>query len=96
MHPLLSTISDPSEVLTQVIPILKRMNALVIGPGLGRHPNIMNTVSEIIAFAQTQSIPMVLDGDALYLVAQHLTLLQSDSPVILTPNAVRTRISMNL
>ena len=94
VHPVLSTTRDPDEVLEQVMPLLRRMDVLVIGPGLGRDPNILTTMFKLISWAQTRGIPMVLDGDALYLVATQPRLLRSEnassrtSPIILTPNAV--------
>jgi len=67
---------------------LKRIHVLVIGPGLGRDPKILQAVDKLINQAKSMNLPMVIDGDGLFLVAQKPSLVQDYRNVILTPNAV--------
>lgn len=51
--------SQSSEAIGSWLP---RLHALVIGPGLGRDPAIMNTVKSVIAAAKQQQKDIVLDA----------------------------------
>src|SRR5215475_13491030 len=63
---------------------LQRVNALVLGPGLGTHPE---TVRCVHALVRNASVPMVIDADGLNCLAGHLDILQQCAvPVILTPH----------
>lgn len=84
VHPLL----DQAGGADKIEPWLNRLQVLVIGPGLGRDPNIFETVSKIVNMARIKSIPLVIDADGLFLVTENLDLIK-DYPapgVILTPN----------
>lgn len=59
---------------------------LAIGPGLGQNPQFKTVLAEVL---RTLSIPIVLDADALNLVAQEPELLswrEGRGPLILTPH----------
>lgn len=60
----------------------------MIGSGLGRDKNILNTVSEIILSCKKVHKPLVIDADGLFLITQNLSLIKDYKNVILTPNAV--------
>ncbi len=63
---------------------LQRANALVLGPGLGTHPE---TVRCVHALVRNAPIPMVIDADGLNCLVGHLDVLQQCAvPVILTPH----------
>jgi len=51
--------SESSEAIASWLP---RLHALVIGPGLGRDPAIMNTVKSVIAVAKQQNKDIVIDA----------------------------------
>jgi len=71
----LSSIADVAHV--------RRVNSLVLGCGLGRHPSTLMVIQKLISkFA----IPMVLDGDALRSIAQKPQVVFGKQ-VILTPHA---------
>eukprot|EP01083_Nonionella_stella_P297766 1010955_1 len=74
---------------------LPRMHSIIAGPGLGRNENIMQSTSSIITQSLKHKIPMVLDGDALWLLSQvkYRDVLKANihSNVILTPNAMEFR-----
>ena len=63
---------------------LQRAHALVLGPGVGTHPETMRCVHALVRNA---SIPMVIDADGLNCLVGHLDILQQcAAPVILTPH----------
>ncbi len=70
--------------------MMDRLHVLVIGPGLGRCPLVMQAVARIIREARHRQLALVLDADALFLLTlpEYQTLLQGYSKAILTPNAV--------
>ncbi len=64
---------------------LKNYDALAIGPGMGRTPETVKTVNEIIR--KTPS-PVVVDADALYALAQDTTVIsdRAGKDTVLTPH----------
>ena len=76
--------------------LLKRLHAIVIGPGLGRDEMMLNTIKDIIKFILEEHkglIPIVLDADGLYLLGidkeiQEILLKFPPGRIILTPNVV--------
>lgn len=61
---------------------LGRMGAVVVGPGLGRDPAVRDATRAVVAAA---SLPTVVDGDALWAIAD-LDGRVSDAPRVLTPH----------
>lgn len=62
---------------------VRRVNSLVLGCGLGRH---VATVSAIYKLISKLTVPMVLDADALFAIAQNPAIVVRKQ-VILTPHA---------
>ncbi|XP_058757752.1 ATP-dependent (S)-NAD(P)H-hydrate dehydratase-like isoform X3 [Vicia villosa] len=75
-----------SKVLAEVDKWLERFDCLVVGPGLGRDPFLLDCVSEVIRHARQSNIPIVIDGDGLFLVTNHLELVSGYALAVLTPN----------
>lgn len=69
---------------------LDRVHCLVVGPGMGRCPAVMQAVARIIAQARQQNVYMVLDADALFLLSQpeYRNLLRGYDKAVLTPNVM--------
>lgn len=66
-----------------------RLHAIVIGPGLGREPETLMIVSELIRAIKQKKIPLVIDADGLFLITENPDLIKDfTSPVILTPNKI--------
>ena len=65
---------------------VKRMDALVVGPGLGRAPGVVDAARRALAVAREASLPVALDADALWLVSEDLA-LGAAPRTVLTPNA---------
>lgn len=72
----------------EVITMLPRLHAIVIGPGLGRDPVMQEIVARTITAAKKENIPFVLDADGLYIAQTRPELIQGYKECILTPNVV--------
>jgi ATP-dependent NAD(P)H-hydrate dehydratase len=70
-----------------VSPWLERFDVLVVGPGLGRDPLIMETVTELLENAKIREVPLVIDADGLWLINKNPSLVEGYSNAVLTPNA---------
>lgn len=78
-------------MVDQVTCELPRLHCLVIGPGLGRCPLVLQAVARIVAAARQQyNLFMVFDADALYMLSlpRYRDLLKGYSRAIITPNAM--------
>ncbi len=72
------------KALDQIISLSKGKTAMTIGPGIGMEKDTGLLVKELI---KTIDIPMILDADALNLIADHPDILKKKkAPVILTPH----------
>ncbi|KAK3990346.1 Ribokinase-like protein [Cladorrhinum sp. PSN332] len=80
--------ANPSQIANRIIPLLDRLHALVIGPGLGRDPLMQDTCAAVIRAAREKNMPMVLDADALLLVSRDPSLVKGYGLAVLTPNVV--------
>jgi ATP-dependent NAD(P)H-hydrate dehydratase len=81
-------------MVEEVCSMMDKMHVLVLGPGLGRHPLVLEATAKIIQRAQSQyHLPLVIDADALFLLTlpKYQTLLSDESLVILTPNAMELK-----
>eukprot|EP00164_Ancoracysta_twista_P024228 GFYU01045795.1.p1 GENE.GFYU01045795.1~~GFYU01045795.1.p1 ORF type:complete len:340 (-),score=58.59 GFYU01045795.1:47-1066(-) len=68
-----------------------RLNVLVVGPGLGRDPTSLQWAHQLILSAMSMQLPLVIDGDGLYLLASNKELsdaVKGCQRCILTPNAM--------
>jgi NAD(P)H-hydrate epimerase len=72
-----------SEDLEVVSNLLDKVEAVIIGPGLGDHPD---TISAILEFVKVCKKPMVIDADAIKAVSIEPDLLKGKSGVI-TPHS---------
>lgn len=103
MHPLLRSDNSlksltPAErtraiktAVTCICDVFPRLDALVIGPGLGRDAAVQQITRELIQRARAAQLPLILDGDALYLTSLDPEIIRGYKHAILTPNAVRNR-----
>ena len=81
MHPLLgdSTAFDAERLRA----LLRRIDAVVIGPGLSLDPTMLQQAASIYAWALEAGKPIVVDGDGLRLFG---SARQAGPSVVLTPN----------
>ncbi|XP_059632557.1 ATP-dependent (S)-NAD(P)H-hydrate dehydratase [Cornus florida] len=78
--------SIAARVLADFDKWMERFDCLVIGPGLGRDPFLLDCVSDIMKHARQSNIPIVIDGDGLFLVTNSLGLVSGYQLAVLTPN----------
>lgn len=76
------------DVVAKVRAWLPRMDSLVIGPGLGRDAMVQACARGILAEARILGLPVVLDADGLWLVAQDVSVVRGYANAVLTPNVV--------
>jgi ATP-dependent NAD(P)H-hydrate dehydratase len=82
VHPSLSD----WEAQPAIINLLTRVHGVLIGPGLGRADKVIKHTRQIFGEIQKLGLPLILDGDAIYLLTQHPEVIQDFSKVIITPN----------
>ncbi|XP_004447075.1 ATP-dependent (S)-NAD(P)H-hydrate dehydratase isoform X1 [Dasypus novemcinctus] len=82
VHPVL----DSPNAVHDVENWLPRLHTLVIGPGLGRDDVLLENVKGILEKSKAKGIPVVIDADGLWLIAQEPSLIQGYQRAILTPN----------
>jgi len=82
VHGLPGHVLGPSAV-GAVHDLLEKMDALVIGPGLGDAADTLTAIREILAAVK---VPTVIDADGITAVSKDLGLL-SGKPVVVTPHA---------
>ncbi|XP_059059059.1 ATP-dependent (S)-NAD(P)H-hydrate dehydratase-like [Achroia grisella] len=73
---------------TKIHALLKKMDVIIIGPGLGREDETLKLINEILIQCKNIRKPLIIDADGLYAISKNLSVLQHyPSPgVILTPN----------
>lgn len=67
---------------------MKPLDALVIGPGLGRNDIMLKCALYAMAQARKADIPVIVDGDGLFALNTDLDVLKGYKKAILTPNVV--------
>lgn len=78
--------SVSSKVLAEVGKWMERFDCLVVGPGLGRDPFLLDCVSKIMKLARQSNVPLVIDADGLFLVTNSMDLIRGYPLAVLTPN----------
>ena len=78
---------DPGDCFSRIPEGLMRFGAIAVGPGLGRAEVTAKAFGKLLARAQEEDIPMVLDAAALGLLAQNPK-LQDEIPAgsVMTPH----------
>lgn len=84
VHPIL----DDIDALEQLKEWLPRLHAVVLGPGLGRDPKIMNLTVAILNFLKATEKLTVIDADGLFVVTKQPGILKEFKNLILTPNII--------
>lgn len=89
---------DPAGHFTTLPSRLERYSAIAVGPGLGQAPDTLNALQELLGAARNAGIPMVLDADALNLIAANpglISLIPEGS--VMTPHdgELRRLVSWN-
>uniref|UniRef100_A0A4W3IWZ0 ATP-dependent (S)-NAD(P)H-hydrate dehydratase n=1 Tax=Callorhinchus milii TaxID=7868 RepID=A0A4W3IWZ0_CALMI len=84
VHPVL----DSPNAVEEVEKWLPALQTIVVGPGLGRDDSLLQNAKGIIEKSKLKRLPIVIDADGLWLIAQEPSIIQGYSKAILTPNVV--------
>ncbi|XP_046937714.1 ATP-dependent (S)-NAD(P)H-hydrate dehydratase isoform X1 [Lynx rufus] len=77
---------DSPSAVRDVETWLPRLHALVVGPGLGRDNVLLENVKGILEASKARDVPIIIDADGLWLIAQHPALIHGYRKAVLTPN----------
>ncbi|OHT08296.1 carbohydrate kinase [Tritrichomonas foetus] len=91
VHPYLPDDDEESWVPTAVEKVMNwepSIHSFVIGPGLGRNAATLSFTEMMIGRLAELKKPLVLDGDALFLVSKKPSIVNGRSNIILTPNGI--------
>ena len=89
---------DAGDCFSRVPDGLLRFTAIAVGPGLGRSPQVEETFTNLLTRVKEQedTIPMVLDADALFILAAHPELMKLiPAGSVMTPHEVELRRLIN-
>ena len=82
VHPVL----DQEYGMEEVDHWLPRLSCLLLGPGLGRNQSMGGRISLILEKAKALKLPVVLDADALFYLAESPSMIHGYSRAVITPN----------
>ena len=94
VHPYLDERSSASGVMAKFEPWMEKFKrdgtCVVIGPGLGRHPKILEQAKEILLAFNSNGVPVVVDADGLWMLCEAPDIVKNLQleHVVLTPNPV--------
>ena len=72
------------EAIPEILERLPKMDAVLVGPGLGQSEGVLEVVKTVLEQA---TCPVVLDADGINMVAKHMDILRGrTAPAILTPH----------
>ena len=78
---------DPGCCLSRIPDSQGKYSAIAVGPGLGQRPETLAALKELLSTAKSLHKPMILDADALNLIADHPDLWESvPEGSVLTPH----------
>lgn len=88
VQPVLDTSKGRDEVREELRGIFGRLHSLVVGPGLGRDPQLQDLARIAIEEARAAELYLVVDADGLWLVQNNPKTVQGYKRAVLTPNVV--------
>ncbi len=82
------------ELVQPLLSKIAKFTTIILGPGMGREDHVASFIKEFLSVST--SIPMVIDADALYILAQNPCLLQQLKPIdVLTPHPGEASLLLN-
>eukprot|EP00798_Chlamydomonas_sp_ICE-L_P018222 gene18222-24673_t len=69
---------------------IKRLNCLVVGPGMGDDPLVQATAMAAIRIARELNLPLLVDGSGINVIVKHPDLVRVGMAPLLYPKAPRT------
>ena len=86
VQPLFSTDFIREDDTNEIVKLYEKIDAILIGPGLGRTYETMEAIRVLIQETVSQKKPLVIDADALHAVNKHHDIFRNSTTVI-TPHA---------
>lgn len=80
------------ELVDAVTAVMPKLHSLLLGPGLGRDPDVLRAAAEVVSRARLRNLPVVLDADALAMVVGNPAAVGGYVLAVLTPNANEFRL----
>ena len=77
---------EPLQEWEKLKRVMKGMRAIGIGPGMGVSVKTKGILKNVIGEAVKKKLPLVVDADALNILAQDLSLLRKGRSIVLTPH----------
>ena len=74
-----------SEHIEDIKPVMEKIDAAAIGPGLGLHPDTVKAVSKLIKLVDEKQVPMVIDADGLKAYAEKKPKVKGS--IVFTPHS---------
>lgn len=76
------------QAMQSVYSWISRLNAVIVGPGLGRETTMLESASSVIKYCCQNDIALVIDADGLFLLETYPDVLNGHRQnIVLTPNA---------
>ena len=87
-YPSAMTSLDPAHYFTKVPDNIRKYSSVGVGCGLGQSAETASALSDLIDVCRSEGIPMIIDADAINILADRKDLLSKlPSKTILTPHA---------
>ncbi|KAG4306354.1 hypothetical protein PORY_000342 [Pneumocystis oryctolagi] len=92
VHPIMRLSKHVSEnnvddIVKNISCLLKRLHVVVVGPGLGRDPIMLEIASGVIFEAKKHGMPIVIDADGFCCIQNKPEIIIGYKNAVLTPNA---------
>jgi len=98
VHPVLKTSHDLAkkeeheQIAQQVVDSVSKwfssLHVIIVGPGLGRDNFTMDCTKRLINKAKEAKLPILIDGDGLYLLSTDPSIIKGYQLAVLTPNVM--------
>jgi len=90
VHPVIpdEASADLTASVNAVTKWFSALDVLVVGPGLGRDKHVLEVALNVVQKAVEAHLPLVIDGDGLWMISHNLKVINGVHDVILTPNMV--------
>lgn len=75
-------------IFPKISGLIDRMDVFIVGPGFGRDPLMLKTLTRILQEIKVANKPVILDADSLFLVSMSPDIIRGFQKAVITPNVV--------
>ncbi|KAG5439797.1 hypothetical protein PCANB_000079 [Pneumocystis canis] len=76
-----------NDIIANISQLLEHLHVIVVGPGLGKDPMMLEIASGIIIEARRREISIIIDADGFYCIQNKPEIIMGYKNAVLTPNA---------